>query len=363
MDGKKIISSFVPYKVNNPYARNVMDILNNNGVETYPIKECFSSLSNFRRTSVYNFNWFENMEKKGLSSLAEFYAKMAILQLLKLTRKKIVYTLHNKLPHHSSSNKYSGKLMRWLAKNSDAIVIMSEDSRQVVDDLVRNDTAARKIYKIPHPTYCNNYDLNKSENLREKFGINKENIVFMFMGSISPYKNIEILIEAFKSLDNPQSNLIIAGRPLSAEYGDALKNLIGDNKRVIPIFEYIPDEDMELYYNTSDIVVLPYSKVSSLNSGALYLSFTFSKTVICPEIGSVNDITDKSILYHYDYTTVNEHKEKLLLCMQEACKKNEEQPGSLLEQGKRAFTYLMENHNDEIISELYEQLYTQLTSK
>lgn len=363
MDGKRIVSSYVPFKVNNPYAENIMAFLKNNNIETYPIKKSFSSISLFRETKIFNINWFESIEKKGLRGVLEYYVKKCLLVLLKLTNKKIIYTLHNRVPHHSENRKYSQQLMRWLATNADSIVIMSEDSRKVIDDLIPGNKGnlPNKVTKIPHPSYVRNYNLNKTGDLRTSLNIRREDTVFMFIGSISSYKNIELLIEVFVEMNNPKSKLIIAGKPSNLEYGERLKELIGTDTRIIPMFDYISHDDMELFYNTADIVVLPYDKTSSLNSGALYLSFTFSKTVICPDIGSVNDIADKSILYQYGYNTDKEHKVKLFKCMQEVCKRNEESPYYLVKQGKQAFEYLMENHNDKLISDHYGKLYTNLT--
>jgi glycosyltransferase involved in cell wall biosynthesis len=57
------------------------------------------------------------------------------------------------------------------------------------------------------------------------------------------------------------------------------------NPRVASNFNQIPDEDIQLYMNAADVVVLPYRNV--LNSGVLQLAYSFAKPVVAAAVGSL----------------------------------------------------------------------------
>ena len=93
---------------------------------------------------------------------------MCFLRMLKIFRKKIVFTLHNKKPHNIEKDDYSVRLMRKMCKMSDAIVGMCEETYSVVEDLLPE--AKNKVHIIPHPNYIYNYEGNNNYNYRDKYG-------------------------------------------------------------------------------------------------------------------------------------------------------------------------------------------------
>ena len=51
--------------------------------------------------------------------------------------------------------------------------------------------------------------------------------------------------------------------------------------------EYIPDEDVEVYFKASDVVALPYNHV--FQSGVLFLGYSFGLPVIATDVGSLRE--------------------------------------------------------------------------
>jgi len=59
-----------------------------------------------------------------------------------------------------------------------------------------------------------------------------------------------------------------------------------DNDKRIKVFlDFIPDNDIQIYMNAADIIVLPYLDI--LNSGVAILAMSFGKPVIAPRTGSI----------------------------------------------------------------------------
>lgn len=352
----KIFSSFIPYRVNNPYAANVMRLIEKQGIEVLPIKKCICNPVLLFKSKIFNFNWFET-----LSNDREFYGKIILIRLLKLFRKKIIYTIHNKQPHNCKNEKLSLKLMCELAKSADVIVGLCPDTNEVIDKIGMEYN--EKLIIVPHPNYIFNYPILTEENYREKYHINENDIVFMFIGAVLPYKNIEMLIDIFKQVQNPMAKLLIVGRASDDVYRDSLSERARGVKNIICDFVYVPDEEIVNYYNTADIVILPYQKKSSLNSGAVYLSYSLKKTVICPDIGTMKSMLDTSFVYMYSYEDENQHMVQLNEAVSKAISDELTRPGTLKEYGCKAYEYIVNYHSDEAISEQYGVIYNNLIKR
>lgn len=85
---------------------------------------------------------------------------------------------------------------------ADLIIVPSEFVKQT---LVENGISQQKIKLNPFGTIIDEFTFNPDKN------IDKDNIVFLFMGSFSPRKGLPLLIEAWKEMNIPHSKLIIAG--------------------------------------------------------------------------------------------------------------------------------------------------------
>ena len=282
--------------------------------------------------------------------------------MLKICNRKIIFVFHNRKAHNSNSP-YSYKLIKLLLSKADIIIIMNHFSIEIINEDYNIKNIDKKIKFVPHPNYINNY--NVDYNNQEKQPDKSNNIVFLFIGAISPYKNIELIIDVFNKITKTSDNiqLIIAGNPYSKEYANDLQRRISGNKKIQTDFRYIPDSEIPNLYKKADIVVLPYDINKSLNSGAVFLSFSFKKTVLCPRIGTIRDLEYLGDLYSYSYNSYKEHKEKLekeIILILEEYQNN---PNVLKEKGERMFNYIKSNHSIETVQEYYKNIIEKLYSK
>ncbi len=117
-----------------------------------------------------------------------------------------------------------------------------------------------------------------------------------FFGRIRPYKGIEYLLAAFKLLSVSGAGnyrLIVAGEPKkgSEEYlhrDSAIRyarfqSRAGHPERI----QFIPDEEMELYFKAADVLVLPYKEI--FQSGVLFLAYSFGLPVVATDVGSFRE--------------------------------------------------------------------------
>jgi glycosyltransferase involved in cell wall biosynthesis len=96
------------------------------------------------------------------------------------------------------------------------------------------------------------------------------------------------LIDAAKDMKN--TIVMIAGK---SEDKDVCRKLLAYEKRLpqLRVFaKWIPDEEIQYYFNACDIVVLPYTDITT--SGVIPLAYAFSRPIITTNIGGLNDIVN-----------------------------------------------------------------------
>ena len=72
-------------------------------------------------SAIIHLNWFENIDDDKTAQYV-YYKKKFLLFLFQLSKKRIIFTMHNKQPHDKKSNHYSKKLLLKLMQISDVIV-------------------------------------------------------------------------------------------------------------------------------------------------------------------------------------------------------------------------------------------------
>jgi len=279
---------------------------------------------------IYWLNWYEN-----INTLKSFLKNTAILFMLKLFGKKIIWSIHNKASHEN--NVYSKWLFLLLKKISSKIHILCQATIQECN----LQKYKKKIIYIPHGDYFNCYP-QSNFNIFEYYSIPINHKILLFTGLIRPYKNIELLIESFDKSDMSKNNwnLLICGKIVDSYYETEVRALIMDKKNIIVDFNFIPDDKMSSYLTQSSLLIAPYNKKSSLNSGTVWMAFSYSKTMILPNIGCVRDLPNKnSFLYVYDYETRDEHFDNLVKALN-----NVNKDSALLEEkGKVAYKVMETN--------------------
>ena len=130
---------------------------------------------------------------------------------------------------------------------------------------------ARRALLLPSPLTIDNSPLTIDHSL-----------TLLFLGLLRPYKGLEELLPAFRSLPDPKAALLIAGRPRPSDYAERLAAQAGSDPRVRWHPHFVPDGEVQRWMNAADAVVLPYRQIST--SGAAMLAWSFGKPVIAPAL-------------------------------------------------------------------------------
>jgi glycosyltransferase involved in cell wall biosynthesis len=129
---------------------------------------------------------------------------------------------------------------------------------------------------------------------KQRLGIKDGEKAILFFGRITPYKGLEYLITVFQQMLARADNcrLIIAGRPEKGceGYWTAVRETIKQDVqrgRVLLRADFIPDDELEVYFKAADLLVLPYRHI--YQSGVLFLSYSFGLPVVAADVGSLKD--------------------------------------------------------------------------
>lgn len=213
----------------------------------------------------------------------------------RLLGKKLIFTAHNinagqRDDNDSIMNRLSLKNMY---KFVDHIIVHTEKMKQqLISEFA---VGEHKISVIPHGILNIAPITNlKKVQAREKFDIQLQEKILLFFGIIAPYKGLEFLIPAFKILREKYSDmrLIIAGK-IENNYPDywmKIEELITENSlanHIIKKTEFIPDKEVEFYFKSSDILILPYKYI--FQTGVLFLSYNFGLPAIVSDVGSLRE--------------------------------------------------------------------------
>ncbi|GAA1780491.1 glycosyltransferase [Leucobacter iarius] len=206
---------------------------------------------------------------------------VAELDGLRLRGVRLLWTVHNRLPHELAFRELEVDLMRAIADRADAVHVMAPDTPTVLSDIVRLDPATVRV--LPHPSYAGIYDTGITrEQARASFGLEDTDHATLFMGQIRPYKGIGELIAASGTAQRTDGDLVLllAGAVAEAD-PDEIRTAIPAGVRAILDLAFIDDGDMDRWLRAADVMVLPYRAI--LNSGSVHLAATFGIPVILPD--------------------------------------------------------------------------------
>lgn len=325
-----------------------------------------NSNDRLRKCHIVNLNWYEGgVDRKPLiKGSTIFLLKFLMLVKYKLFRTKIIYTIHNTVPHDSQNPKISKMFMSIIIWFADIVVIHSKNSLFYLDFLDHH-RVGKKLEYVPLPNYINSYDYDESENIRvSEFRNRYRNHLFvLYFGLVRPYKNIELLVEVSERFLDKKIKFLIIGEPESNKYKDNLENIIRNSKNeknIFTIFEFIEDKYLKSIFSLIDIVCLPYDIKSSLNSGAIILSLSMKRTTLSPKISTLDDY-ENDFFYSYNYNSTQEHKLELEKKLNEVY--NDYLSGSLGKKHQLAYDSVLKVNSHEIIKNSYYSIFEKLISK
>jgi beta-1,4-mannosyltransferase len=256
---------------------------------------------------VLHLHWLARV-LRGASSEAEGWERatsfLGALDAFGAAGGRLVWTVHNVLPHDTRLPALDLELRRGVVARADLVHVLSAGT--VAAAAPSYEIPAAKVLHVPHPAYLNVYPDHVSDtDARFRLGISSEEVVFGVVGNLRPYKGLDGLLDAFEAVvasppDARRRRLLIAGMPSADPAIRAVLDRARAHRDVIVDAHRIPADELSVPLRASDVIVLPYR--ASLNSGALLLALSFGRPVIAAASPHVRETVgpDASITFDPD---------------------------------------------------------------
>jgi len=272
----------------NPYMTLLTGALRRAGYDVACVEGCspWWLWKNRNLVDILHFQWVQYFYVGGHSWSSTLWALifLAKLFLARWMGFKLVWTVHNLMPHERSPGLGDRIAHGGLAFLADEIVVHCHAAAAL---LQKTFVTRGRIHVIPHGHYAGWYHENTSRSeARAYFNIPESEYVYLYFGSIRPYKGLERLIRTFRTL--PAGSLVIAGKPSDSRAEGKIRKWCRDDPRISLHLSFIPDAQVPCLFECCDSVVLPFSDV--LTSGSAILALSLGRPVIAPSLGCLPEL-------------------------------------------------------------------------
>ena len=187
--------------------------------------------------------------------------------------------IHNLIPHEKRF--FDGVFNRYFLRQYDGFVLLS--------DAVRNDVLKLKpeavTLVLKHPSYQQFGLKIDKKRAREILNVNQTKKTVLFFGLIRDYKGLDLLLAAFSMLDD-SFQLVIAGEVYGDRDGYDKLIIQSKNKHIYFVDQFIPSEEVNLYFSAADLCVLPYK--TATQSGIKAMCDAFHLPVLVSRVGGLH---------------------------------------------------------------------------
>ena len=185
----------------------------------------------------------------------------------------LVLTAHDVLPREPHAGQLDAQ--RRLYDHFDAIVAHTEHSR---DRLTRElGVAPERVHVIAHGAFAHLAEMPAGP---PPFQTDKR--VVLFFGLLRPYKGLDVLLDAWRGIDDAE--LWIVGMPRM----DIAELRASAPASVRFVTRFVADSELPAYFRRADLVVLPYREIEQ--SGVLFTALAFGKPLLVSDVGGFSEL-------------------------------------------------------------------------
>ena len=179
-----------------------------------------------------------------------------------------VLTMHNVIRRERSG--------RRLAERMDATIVHTRHGAELLG-------SGPRVHVIPHGAFEHLTHQPDERPLPPELAAVEGPVVLCF-GVVRPYKGVDVLADAFRSVDGAE--LWVVGRPLGVSL-EALR--APANVRFVP--RYVSDAELPAFFRRADLLVLPHRTVDV--SGVLFAGLAFGRPMVLSDVGGFRELVEE----------------------------------------------------------------------
>lgn len=174
---------------------------------------------------------------------------------------------------------------RYFMRMGGTFAVHDED----IYELLSSDAQRNDVVTIPYPIFpIQHVHQSAIDNYRKKLDIPSGDVVLLCFGDTRYDKGVDLAVRAFLKLPS-HYHLLIAGKSVHFSIDD-IKDFAKDKSvfnRIHCLDRFIPDDEVSICFGAADLVLLPYRKSFSGQSGPLTLGAGFGKPIVAARIRSI----------------------------------------------------------------------------
>jgi len=191
----------------------------------------------------------------------------------------LVLTAHDVLPREPRPGQLDAQ--RRLYERVDAVVVHSEHGAARLRGELAIDPA--KVHVIPHGAFDHLAAPPSPRPLPpELAAVPRERPVVLCFGLLRPYKGVDVLLEAWRGIDDAE--LWVVGLPKMDVA--PLRAAAPPNVRFVSRF--VADDEIPAFFERADLVVLPYREIDQ--SGVLFTALAFGAPLLLTTVGGFPEV-------------------------------------------------------------------------
>lgn len=294
------------------YVDMLKDMYAYRGYRTVSLRQSAKTMPPFHGIDEVVLNWFDEIGPcSPLKTRLIISFKSRLLSYWRARGIKVTVIIHNRIGHYVTNESANRELRKICCEKASRIVVLSRETEQVLMDV---DSAAyekrwkHKVQLIPHPSFCR---IGEAEPVY--FPHSGETFTFLFVGTVNRYKNVGLILDVAERFlrEDRDAHFLVVGTSNDEEYLSEVSLRVAELPNVTFENRVVPDEELPELIGDSDILLLPYDRKSSLNSGTCVLAYTYGRNTICPSIGTTAEYPS-GLIYTYDYESSDEHLKRLI---------------------------------------------------
>lgn len=244
------------------------------------------------RADIFHVHWPDAvvMGRSDLKCLLKAIAFLLSIVTFALRGCPIIYHVHNIGSHDKTRPRLERLMWRVFLPRVTVFVHMNAASiAQLHAKWPVTERGRHTIIRLPHYRAEMSSGKTKSD-ARKVLGLPADAYIFLTFGIVRPYKGTELIISAFKSMENPAARLIIIGRSWTEDYGEEIRLACEGDDRIIRLDTFVEQDVLNQYLIACDVVVIAHRAVN--NSSVALMALSADRQLIAPRIGALPELQE-----------------------------------------------------------------------